>query len=61
MGNGGNAQSRLDEGASGEGRAPLKGAVELRKGKGLPNGDLLSPLGVLGEALREGDALTGVN
>jgi hypothetical protein len=61
MGNGGNAQSRLDEGASGEGRTPFKGAVELRKSKGLPSGDFLPPLGVLGEVLREGDALTGVN
>jgi hypothetical protein len=58
-GNGGNAQSRFDDRGCGDGKGLIKGFVEVRGG--LPRGECRPSLGVIGETLREGDALTGVN
>jgi hypothetical protein len=58
-GNGGNAQSRFNERSSGEGGTRSIGAVALRVG--LPNDDRRPSLGVIGDALRDGEALTGVS
>ena len=57
VGNGGNAQSRLEDSSSGEGGARCIGAVALLDGMGRVKGDR----GVDGEILRDGEALTGVN
>lgn len=56
-GKGGNALSRFDEKSSGDGGGRCTGAVALRKG--LINGDLCPSL--MGDKLRDGEALTGVN
>lgn len=59
VGNGGKAQSRLDESGSGDGRPCGIGAVTLRRG--LPNGDCDLSFGVKGETLRDGEELAGVS
>lgn len=58
VGNGGKAQSRFEERGSGEGGARYIGAVALRSG--LAKGDR-RPSAWNGDALRDGEALIGVN
>lgn len=59
VGKGGNAQSRFEESGSGDGVLRIIGAVPLRIGR--PKGDWRPSFGVIGDALLDGDKLTGVS